>query len=99
MIPSAENERAGKPDPAAYVTTPARLGVAVDRCIAVKTRPRESAPPSLRRDLHPRRQACGETCIAVPEVGPVDDGHGADLVLGSLTELDESVWDALRRAG
>lgn len=90
VLHSAEAEAAGKPDPAVYRTTAARLGVSSDACVAFED--------SLAGVASAR--AAGMRCVAVPE-GPVTDPDlwaTADLVLESLAELD-TAWEALEAAG
>ncbi len=86
VVHSAEDEPLGKPDPAVYLTTASKLGVPPQRCLAV-----EDSPIGVRS-----AKAAGMLCIAVPERPPTDGRfHGADLVLASLAEVDDSLWEAL----
>jgi mannitol-1-/sugar-/sorbitol-6-/2-deoxyglucose-6-phosphatase len=85
---SAMDEARGKPAPDVYLTAARRLGVAPVSCLAVED--------SLNGLASAR--AAGMTCVAVPDPLLAADPRyrGADLVLRSLTDLDEA---ALRRLG
>jgi mannitol-1-/sugar-/sorbitol-6-/2-deoxyglucose-6-phosphatase len=84
-IASAEEEELGKPDPAVYLTTASRLGVAPERCLAI-----EDSPSGV---LAAKR--AGMTCVAiVPDASGGPAFHGADLVVRSILELDDRVWEA-----
>jgi sugar-phosphatase len=87
-ICSAEDEVAGKPDPAVFLRAAAVLGVPPSRCLAV-----EDSPNGVRA-----AKAAGMRCLAVPAAGADDAvrGAGADAVIASLVELDDEV---LARAG
>jgi mannitol-1-/sugar-/sorbitol-6-/2-deoxyglucose-6-phosphatase len=84
---SAEDEQYGKPHPAVFLTTAARLGVAPDRCIVW-----EDAPAGVLA-----AKAARMACVAVPEAAERDHpGFAiADAVLASLEEADEGLWDRL----
>lgn len=89
---SAEEETAGKPDPAVYLGAAAKLGVDPRRCVAV-----EDSVAGLGA-----AKAAGMRCLAVPDPHMAGQGPrtgeawgAADLVLGSLSELDEAAWSAL----
>jgi HAD superfamily hydrolase (TIGR01509 family) len=94
VVHSDEGERAGKPDPAVFVSTAALLGVDPTRCLAF-----EDSPAGVRAAV-----AAGMTCVAVPEAhtethtGP-HAGAGAfeaaALVIASLDDLDDDVWRRL----
>jgi len=80
---SAEEEVAGKPDPAVYLACVARLGLAPPACAAIEDSPAGVAAA----------KAAGMRCIAVPD--PRLDRRlvgAADLVLPSLLALDASTW-------
>jgi mannitol-1-/sugar-/sorbitol-6-/2-deoxyglucose-6-phosphatase len=81
VVHSAERESLGKPHPAVYLTTAARLGVRPQRCLAIED--------SLRGLVSAK--AASMRCIAVP-TAPHPGFALADLVLGSLTELGEPAW-------
>jgi beta-phosphoglucomutase-like phosphatase (HAD superfamily) len=85
LIHSAEDEAYGKPHPAVFLTAAAKLGVAPDRCLVW-----EDAPAGVVA-----AKAASMACIAVPELGEEDQpAFGlADLVLGSLLEMDDARWD------
>ena len=87
VLHSAEDESAGKPDPAVFLTTAALLGVDPGRCVVFEDSPAGVAAA----------KAAGMACVAVPEHGGRDDGDvgAADAVLGSLEELDDGLWEAL----
>lgn len=85
VVVSGEDEEHGKPDPAVYLSAAGRLGVAPDRCLAV-----EDSINGVRSAM-----AAGMVCVAVTAVG-VDHERlaEADLVLGSVEELDDRIWAA-----
>jgi HAD superfamily hydrolase (TIGR01509 family) len=85
---SAMDEARGKPAPDVYLTAARRLGVAPAGCLAVED--------SLNGLASAR--AAGMTCVAVPDPLLAADPRyrAADLVLRSLTDLDDA---ALRRLG
>ncbi len=95
---SASEEAAGKPDPAVFLTTARLLGVDPGRCVVF-----EDSPAGVRA-----AHAAGMVCVAVPEdrattAGAVPDGfEPADVVLGTLEEVDDDFWvrlaDERRRA-
>jgi mannitol-1-/sugar-/sorbitol-6-/2-deoxyglucose-6-phosphatase len=85
---SAMDEARGKPAPDVYLTAARKLSVAVAACLALEDSPNGVASA----------KAAGMRCVAVPD--PLLAGHPrydeADLVLRSLTDLDDA---ALRRLG
>lgn len=84
VVHSAEREARGKPDPAVYLSTAQRLGVVPERCLAIED---SVAGTSSAK-------AAGMVCIAIPEDLVRDGAFGdADLVLGSLAELDDRIWE------
>jgi beta-phosphoglucomutase-like phosphatase (HAD superfamily) len=85
---SAREEVRGKPAPDVYLTAARRLGVAAAGCLALEDSPNGIASA----------RSAGMRCVAVPDPLLADDPgyRQADLVLGSLTGLDEA---ALRRLG
>ncbi len=85
---SAMDEARGKPAPDVYLTAARRLGVAAAQCLAVED--------SLNGLASAR--AAGMRCVAVPDPLLAADPRyrDADLVLRSLTDLDDA---ALRRLG
>jgi len=95
VVHSAEDEAAGKPDPAIFLTTARLLGVDPAACVVF-----EDSPAGVVA-----AKAAGMVCVVVPEgdalsaPGPGAPGpHGAftraDVVLGSLEDLDDAVWAA-----
>lgn len=87
VVHTAVEERAGKPDPAVYLTTAARLGAAPAHCVA------------LEDSVHGVRaaKAAGMRCIAIPDLSSSSPMHeeglgAADVVLASLADLDEATW-------
>jgi sugar-phosphatase len=85
VVHSAEEERLGKPDPAVYLTTAAKLGVPPEGCLAV-----EDSENGVRA-----AKAAGMVCVAIPESPPAGGGFaGADLVLRSIADLDDRIWAA-----
>jgi len=99
VVHSAEDEAVGKPDPAIFLTTARLLDVAPGACVVFE----DSAAGVLAA------KGAGMACVAVPEPDPTAGaGTGADaraalagalrhadVVLGSLLELDDAVWDRL----
>ena len=85
---SAMDEARGKPAPDVYLTAARRLGVAAANCLALEDSPAGVASA----------RSAGMRCVAVPDSLLTADPRyrEADLVLGSLTGLDEA---ALRRLG
>jgi len=87
LVYSAEDEPYGKPHPGVFLTTAARLGVAPDRCVVW-----EDSPAGVLA-----AKAARMACVAVPE--PVERRRSAfaiaDVVLGSLDEVDDAMWDRL----
>ena len=85
---SAMDEARGKPAPAVYLTAARRLGVAAAGCLAL-----EDSLAGLAS-----ARSAGMRCVAVPDPLLAADPRyrEADLVLDSLTGLDEA---ALRRLG
>ena len=86
LVHSAEDETWGKPHPAVFLTAAAKLGAAPRRCLVW-----EDAPAGVLA-----AKAASMACIAVPEHG---EGHQpafalADVVLGSLLEMDAPRFDA-----
>jgi sugar-phosphatase len=90
LVHSAEDETWGKPHPAVFLTAAAKLGVVPRRCLVW-----EDAPAGVLA-----AKAASMTCIAVPEHGEEDQpAFGvADVVLGSLLEMDAGRFDALWHA-
>jgi mannitol-1-/sugar-/sorbitol-6-/2-deoxyglucose-6-phosphatase len=85
---SAREEVRGKPAPDVYLTAARRLGVAAAGCLALEDSPNGIASA----------RSAGMRCVAVPDPLLAGDPRyrEADLVLGSLTGLDEA---ALRGLG
>jgi len=88
VVHSAEGEVLGKPHPAVYLTTAAKLGVPATRCVAI-----EDSPNGIIAALAARMQ-----CIAIPDARQASDRRfgAADLVLGSLEELEArgaAIWE------
>lgn len=85
---SAEHEAAGKPDPAVFFTAAQLLRAMPGACVVLED--------SVAGILAAKR--AGMLCVAVPELRSVRDEAGlavADVVLGSLEELNEQVWARL----
>jgi len=85
---SAREEVRGKPAPDVYLTAARRLGVAAAGCLAL-----EDSPAGIAS-----ARSAGMRCVAVPDPLLAADPRyrEADLVLESLTGLDEA---ALQRLG
>ncbi|MGH7539798.1 MAG: hexitol phosphatase HxpB [Gemmatimonadota bacterium] len=84
VVVSGEDEALGKPDPAVYLSAARRMRVDPTRCLAV-----EDSESGVRS-----AKAAGMTCIAIAQAPPAPRIDGADLVLGSLDQLDDRVWAA-----
>ncbi len=89
LVHSAEDEDYGKPHPAVFLSAAAKLGAPPRRCLVW-----EDAPAGVLA-----AKAASMACIAVPEQG--EEGHPAfglaDLVVGSLLEVDGAALDGLER--
>jgi mannitol-1-/sugar-/sorbitol-6-/2-deoxyglucose-6-phosphatase len=85
---SAMDEARGKPAPDVYLTAARRLDVAAASCLAL-----EDSPTGIAS-----ARSAGMRCVAVPDPLLAADPRyrEADLILESLTRLDEA---ALRRLG
>jgi mannitol-1-/sugar-/sorbitol-6-/2-deoxyglucose-6-phosphatase len=85
VIHSAEEEPYGKPHPAVFLSAATRLGVGPKECLVW-----EDAPAGVVA-----AKAASMACVAVPEEG--EGGHPAyglaDLVVGSLLEVDDAALD------
>jgi mannitol-1-/sugar-/sorbitol-6-/2-deoxyglucose-6-phosphatase len=90
LVHSAEEEQWGKPHPAVFLTAAAKLGAVPRRCLVW-----EDAPAGVLA-----AKAASMTCIAVPEAGEEHQPAFAlaDLVLGSLLEMDDARFDALAQS-
>ena len=79
VLHSAENEAAGKPDPAVYRTTMSLLGVAPHECVAL-----EDSVSGIRA-----ARSAGAMVIAVPDPETADrpEFGEADVVLASLEDF------------
>ncbi len=104
VVHSGEDEELGKPDPAIFLTTARLLGVRPGTCVVFE----DSAAGVLGA------VGAGMACVAVPEDDPTAasrlpgaGGRGetlhdvltrADVVLGSLLELDDAVWEQISAA-
>ncbi len=79
VLHSAEHEKAGKPDPAVYLSTMSLLGVAPQECVAL-----EDSVSGMRA-----AKAAGAMVIAVPdpETAGKPEFAEADVVLSSLEEF------------
>jgi hypothetical protein len=86
VVHSGEDETHGKPDPACYRTTAARLGIAPDRCVAVE----DSLPGAIAA------WAAGMRVVVVPEKRWDVRFGFADRVLASLSDLVPEVLDDLQ---
>ena len=85
VVHSAEAERNGKPDPAIFLTTAARLVVEPGACVVFE----DSVNGVLAA------KAAGMACVAIP-APDTDLGRArADVVLGSLEEVDGELLDRL----
>jgi sugar-phosphatase len=84
---SADDEQRGKPAGDVYLTAADRLGLPPAACLAI-----EDSPNGVLA-----ARAAGMPCVAVPDRHLAGDPRyrAADLVLGSLRELDEAVLRSL----
>jgi HAD superfamily hydrolase (TIGR01509 family) len=89
VVHSAEGERYGKPDPAIFLTTAARLEVEPSACVVFE----DSANGVLAA------KAAGMACVAVPGEGVDVSPAGPDVVLRSLEEVDGELLDRLVQPG
>lgn len=91
VVYSAEEEEYGKPHPGVYLTTARRLGVAPAECVAIED--------SFNGVL--AAKAARMKCVAVPEVAQRHDPRLAiaDVVLDTLAEVNEEVWQRLNAGG
>jgi mannitol-1-/sugar-/sorbitol-6-/2-deoxyglucose-6-phosphatase len=89
LVHSAEDEEYGKPHPAVFLTTAARLGAVPRRCLVW-----EDAPAGVLA-----AKAASMACIAVPEPSEADQpAFGlADLVVRSLSDVDDRVLNEVER--
>ena len=87
VVRSAADERYGKPHPAVFLAAAEGLGVPPERCWVF-----EDAPAGVLA-----AKAAKMLCVAVPEESERSTPSIAlaDLVLGSLTELDPELLDQL----
>ncbi|MBL8149267.1 MAG: hexitol phosphatase HxpB [Blastocatellia bacterium] len=87
QICSAEEEEYGKPHPGVYITTAKRLDVKTENCLAVE----DSITGVIAA------KAASMQCIAVPEEAWKNDKRFAiaDLVLNSLLDFNEEVWNKI----
>jgi len=84
---SALDEPRGKPAPDVYLAAARRLQLSPARCLAL-----EDSPAGVLA-----AKAAGMTCVAVPDPLLADDPRyrRADLILSSLTELDDQTLRAV----
>ena len=87
VVHSAERDEFGKPHPLPYLRTAEKLGVAPAACVALED--------SLSGCVS--AAAAGMALVAVPDPAARGDARFglADLVLGSLSELDDDALDTL----
>jgi beta-phosphoglucomutase len=78
-VVSGDDVTRGKPDPEVFLTAAAKLGAILTRCVVL-----EDAPAGIQA-----AKAAGMACVAVCSHHPADvlTASGADVVVGSLTEL------------
>ncbi len=77
MLVTADDVRAGKPDPEGYRLAAALLGVPPDRCLAV-----EDAPAGIAA-----ARAAGARTVAVATTHAPDALAGAERIVAGLDEL------------
>lgn len=81
-IVSAEDVRAGKPDPEVFLTASTRLGIAPKHCVVV-----EDAPAGI--------EAARRACMKAIGVGSGRDLSAADLAVPSLKHLPDDAFENL----
>ncbi len=88
VVHSAEHEAFGKPDPGVYLTTAKLLGQNPQDCVAIED--------SVNGLTSAKR--AGYRCLVVPDarVFTPEKYSTADVLLKSLTEINESVWQRLQ---
>jgi sugar-phosphatase len=88
-IATADDEAAGKPDPAVYLTAARKLGVVPEECVAI-----EDSPNGVRS-----AKAAGMYCIVVPDKYLANDPRmdEADLRLASMEEFSPDLLPGLSR--
>ncbi len=90
VVCSADDEVAGKPDPAVFLAAARRLGVAPAECLVI-----EDSPNGVRAAV-----AAGMTCVVVPD--PHGAGHPAiataHMTLASLTDFTPEWLRAIQPA-
>lgn len=89
VVHSAEAERNGKPDPAIFLTTAARLGVEPSACVVFE----DSVNGILAA------KAAGMACVAVPGTGVDVRGAGPDAIVRTLDQVDGALLDRLLQPG
>lgn len=84
---SAEFEPYGKPHPGVYISMAKRLGVPAHTCLAIED--------SINGIL--AAKAAKMKCVAIPEKELAGDKRLgiADAVVGSLTEINDGLWETL----
>jgi mannitol-1-/sugar-/sorbitol-6-/2-deoxyglucose-6-phosphatase len=90
LVHSAEDEPAGKPHPAVFLTAAHKLGVDPTRCVVF-----EDSPAGVIA-----AKAARMSVVAVPELEERSKPAFAiaDAVLDSLDQVDEALWDRLAAA-
>jgi sugar-phosphatase len=85
VVVSAEEEERGKPDPAVYLSAARALGVVPERCLAI-----EDSVAGVGA-----AKAAGMVCVVVPDpLVPRERFAHADVILRSMREFDDRIWDA-----
>ncbi len=75
----------GKPEPDVFLTAAAEIDVAPARCVVV-----EDAIPGVEG-----AKRAGMKCIAVTTTNPAEALSNADIIVNSLTELPEGIFEQL----
>ena len=83
VVVTGEDEERGKPDPAVYLSAARALGVDPARCLAI-----EDSINGVRS-----AKAAGMVCVAIPAADNEANFGEADLVLDSLDDFDERIWE------
>ena len=87
-IVGADTVQECKPSPEPYLEAARRIAIAPDRCVAV-----EDSPWGLES-----ARAAGMFAIGITNTYPADRLIGADVVVRSLYELDQGLFDRLIRS-
>ncbi len=88
VVHSGTLETYGKPDPAVYLTTAQKLGIAPQYCLAW-----EDSVNGMRAAI---RAGMAVIAVPAPENYELPDYQDATLKIASLLDFTESLWDSLK---